>query len=397
MYATLLGMGQRLLINWVYYHPIGHAMEAYRAAQAFRNSNPDMHIAVALNARTAIELASCVPAVDAVYPIAVDDVTSLADAHRAIVAVPRDWDYVYADPRQCAPMGSEALDLIAQAVRSSVRTGLIHDGWDTPDGYPPHHLTPLALDLPEDATRFAQDFVSPEATARISLLLGAGSDANRTPPLAFWRALIGHLVAGFPGVEIVLLGALGGGRTVTSGLERSAIDALVRASPAVRDAFDLGLLNQLAIARCCDLHISPHTGMAFAIQAVGVPWLALAGGEIHEAVLNGVPFVSVYTDCPRYPCGPWFDPIKNAMLPDCQARRGAARPFLCMTGERLTARLPDILRAARVLIEGNLSYQECARAHYQALLPRLGADEGTPIFFDWPRVMDEDFVFPKQA
>jgi len=251
VYATLLGMGQRLLINWVYYHPIGHAMEAYRAAQAFRNSNPDMHIAVALNARTAIELASCVPAVDAVYPIAVDDVTSLADAHRAIVAVPRDWDYVYADPRQRAPMGSEALDLIAQAVRSSVRTGLINDGWDTPDGYPPHHLTPLALDLPEDATRFAQGFVSPEATARISLLLGAGSDANRTPPLAFWRALIGHLVAGFPGVEIVLLGALGGGRTVTSGLERSAIDALVRASPAVRDAFDLGLLNQLAIARCC--------------------------------------------------------------------------------------------------------------------------------------------------
>ncbi len=65
-----------------------------------------------------------------------------------------------------------------------------------------------------------------------------------------------------------------------------------------------------------------------------------------------------------------------------------------MTGERLTARLPDILRAAHLLIEGRLSYQECVWTHYRAMLLRLGADEGTPIFFDWPRVMDENFVFP---
>jgi hypothetical protein len=57
-------MGQRLLINWVYYHPIGHAIEAYRVAQAFRTSNPGLEIAVALNARTAVDLAPCVPAVN---------------------------------------------------------------------------------------------------------------------------------------------------------------------------------------------------------------------------------------------------------------------------------------------------------------------------------------------
>lgn len=390
-------MGQRLLINWVYYHPIGHAIEAYRVAQAFRNSNPDLEIAVALNARTALELAPCVPAVDTVYAIDVDDVASPEGAQKAIAAVPRDWEYVYSDPRQGTPMGSDALDLIAQAFRSFLRAGLINDGWEIPDGYPSQHLTPLALDLPQEAKEFAQHFVSPAATARVSLLLSAGSDANRTPPLTFWHALIRHLMTEFTGAEIVLLGAFKPGRSVTQGIDRGAIDDLIHEFPTVCNAFDVGLLNQLAIAQRCNLHISPHTGMSFAIQSVGVPWLALAGGEIHEAVLNGVPFVSVYTDCPRYPCGPWFDPVKNAMLPECQERRGEERPFLCMTGERLTARLPDILRAARLLIEDRLSYQECVQAHYRAMLPRLGADEGAPIFFDWPRVMAEDFIFPRRT
>ncbi len=35
-------MRQRLLISWVYYQPVGHAIEAYRAALAFRNANPDL-------------------------------------------------------------------------------------------------------------------------------------------------------------------------------------------------------------------------------------------------------------------------------------------------------------------------------------------------------------------
>ncbi len=317
-------MGRRLLINWVYYQPVGHAIEAYRLALAFRNANPNLWIGVTVNARSGPELAACVRAVDAVYPVEVDDVMSLDDAREAVAIIPRDWDYMYSDPRQSTPMGWDALDLVAQAVRAHVHAGLVNNGWETPDSYPSQHLTPLALDLPDDAKAFAQRFVSPDATARVSLLLSSGSDANRTPPLTFWRVLIRHLLVEFAGAEIVLLGAFKPGRSVTHGIERGAINDLTHEFPAVRDAFDLGLVNQLAIAQRCDLHISPHTGMSFAIQAVGVPWLTLAGGEIHECVLNGVPFVSVYTDCPHYPCGPWFDPVKNAMLPECQARRGEA-------------------------------------------------------------------------
>jgi hypothetical protein len=82
-------------------------------------------------------------------------------------------------------MGWDALDLIAQAVRAHARTGLINSGWETPDSYPLQHLTPLALALPHDVKGFAQRFVLPDATARVSLLPGSGNDAHRTPPLTF--------------------------------------------------------------------------------------------------------------------------------------------------------------------------------------------------------------------
>jgi hypothetical protein len=115
---------------------------------------------------------------------------------------------------------------------------------------------------------------------------------------------------------------------------------------------------------------------------------------MHEAWLNGVPFVSVYPTCIRYPCGPWFDPVKNAMLPECRERRTQQRPYLCMSDEWLMQRLPDVVEAARQLIGRQLPYQECARRHYEAMLPRLGRQDGDPIFFDWSAAMSPDFVFP---
>lgn len=54
----------RLLIDWVYYPPVGHAIEAFRLAAEFEHADPGLHIGVLLNARAPLELAGCVPAVD---------------------------------------------------------------------------------------------------------------------------------------------------------------------------------------------------------------------------------------------------------------------------------------------------------------------------------------------
>src|SRR5581483_8515069 len=170
-----------------------------------------------------------------------------------------------------------------------------------PEGFPGTQRAPLVLRLPESARQAAGTFVRPGAATRICLVFGSGTEASRTPPMSFWRALIRRLLAEFADLEIILLGALEAGRSITQGVTRAALDALLAEFPQVKDGFDRGLVNQLAIAERCQLLISPHTGLGFATQCVGLPWLVLSGGWASETWLNGVPHVSIYPDCPRYP------------------------------------------------------------------------------------------------
>jgi hypothetical protein len=387
---------KRLLINWVYYQPVGHAIEAFRYGQAFRNRNPDLEIAIVLNARSAVELGQCLPAIDAVYAVDLDEFEQPASRNVSLERIPQAWDYVFTDPRHQQPMGWGALDQFEREFRAYIHAGAVNDGWSWGE-LPPATLSPLVLRLPKDAAHVAEQFLGPEQKTRISLLMGSGTDACRTPPISFWCKLIQQLVAAFANVEIVLLGALDQRRSVTKGLIQDDIDRIMQEFPQVRNAFDLGLLNQLALAERCSLHISPHTGMSFAIQCVGVPWLVLSGGEVAEYIVNGVPFVSIYPDCDYYPCGRWFAPQKNPMLPECLARQANDQPWLCMTGARLEQKLPAILAAARALLNNELSYQACVRKHYAEMIPRLGKKQGEPFMEGWPSVLEEDFIFRREV
>jgi hypothetical protein len=133
--------------------------------------------------------------------------------------------------------------------------------------------------------------------------------------------------------------------------------------------------------------------MSYAIQCVGVPWLVISGGDVAENIVNGVPFVSVYPDCKYYPCGPWFAPQKNPMLPECVDRRKDGQPFVCLSEERLARKLPQIMAAARRLVNRDLRYVDCVRQHYQAMLPRLGKHDGEPFMDGWPHVLAKEYVF----
>jgi hypothetical protein len=68
------------------------------------------------------------------------------------------------------------------------------------------------------------------------------------------------------------------------------------------DAFDLALVEQLAVLEACDALLSPHSGFGFAASCVGTPWATISGGRWPEYFFNGVPFRSVLPDPRRYPC-----------------------------------------------------------------------------------------------
>jgi hypothetical protein len=389
---------KKLLINWVYYHAIGHTIEALRCAQNYRNANPELEIAVALNARGGVDLAHCLPAIDRVYPIDVDAFEAPCGVLDSLEAIPQDWDYYIVDPRHKYSMGWKALDRCEQAFHTHIRARHTANDYLAWERLPLESRSiPLALKLPAAAHQFADDFLPIHRQTRMTLLFGSGAEPTRTPSISFWRKLIGQLIEDFDDLEIILLGALKPGQTMTQGITREDIDGLLREFSQVRDGFDLGLLNQLAIAERCDLHISPHTGMSFAVQCVGVPWLVIAGGDVAENIVNGVPFVSIYPECEFYPCGPWFAPQKNPMLPECAARREKAQPFLCLSEARLAERLPDILAAAHSLVNRDRPYLECVHQHYQAMLPRLGKQDGEPFMDNWPDALSEQFVFGSKA
>jgi hypothetical protein len=90
---------ERLLVNFFYAHPVGHAVEALHYCQGHHAAAPERLVSVALNAASACELAAYCPFVESVYAIEHPFVEPCRDSARALAAVPRHWDWVVDDFR----------------------------------------------------------------------------------------------------------------------------------------------------------------------------------------------------------------------------------------------------------------------------------------------------------
>lgn len=362
-----------LLINWVYYRPIGHVIEALRLACDIARADAGLRISLALNAEAPAELVECVDCVEHVYRVDVE--------RRFPKDLPREWDYVLIDPRASTPSGWPALDRFHQAFRERVNGTRLNP--EDPAHMLPRKIEPLRLKLPQRARDFAAARLTGDHAPRVSVLFGAASQM-RAPSLAFWTRLFDAFFERHPNGALVLLGKLQGGGSRTRGITARDIQSMCDRYPAVHDAFDIGLLEQLALAERCQLHISPHSGMSFAVQAVGVSWLAISGQEWHEFMLNGVPLVSIFPDCPLYPCF-------REMYPECRTRIRDGVRTPCIEDEALFTKLPQIIAAMESLLAGEIAYRPAAEQHEKALRERLGPDSWSII--DWPAVIADDYVY----
>lgn len=52
---------QTLLLNWIYYRPVGHAIEAISEAANYHAANPNLDVHLLLNSQTAMELGEFCP------------------------------------------------------------------------------------------------------------------------------------------------------------------------------------------------------------------------------------------------------------------------------------------------------------------------------------------------
>jgi hypothetical protein len=98
-----VGGRRSVLVNFVYCHPVGHAIEALHYCHGYHRADPGLRIGLALNADTPTELAVLCPYVDDIYPVSVDVFDRAYDPASALGVIPAGWDWVVSDARGQQP------------------------------------------------------------------------------------------------------------------------------------------------------------------------------------------------------------------------------------------------------------------------------------------------------
>lgn len=343
----------RLLVNFFYAHPVGHAIEALRYCLGYHAADPALEIHVALNADTPVELAGCCPFVARAHAIRHPFVEPCEDSAARIAELPRAWDHIAEDVRRHL---DQQLDLFAGMRGYYAATDALLTGRRGVAGFPAPAYVPdqqLRLELPGPAP-FAAD-------GAIAVMPAGSSERHLYPSVGAWEAILDAL----PDAPVVLVGKLArDGRTTTS-FGADELERLLAHRRRPLNAFDLPLLDQLAVVERCGLFVSPHTGFGMAAVALGTPWLAISGGRWFEWFFNGVPFRSIIPDPERYPTFTLFEEPGTGAMSDARIRED----------------LPRIEAAARELLAGDLDYETALREYFPALEAAV-PDPGAIFTFD---------------
>ena len=391
-------MTKRLLINWAYYDPAGHVVEALQHAHGYHGANPEVEISLLLNAASAVDITRGCPWLATVYPVSLAEVVAQGAAARSLRAVPQVWDYVVHDPRvlpgAMVPGWDEEELMAAQpviqdylrattwsgaspgfAARGTLHwdsTGLLASDTPLPFAANAH----LRLVLPEEARALAERYRHDGPTICILPVSSAGLAQSPSPRA--WERVCATLAGAFPGARLYITGITSVndvGRRVGFGFGPEEARAIGERVPGVVECFDIGMWNQLALMERCDLFCSPHTGFAFLAQFVGTPWLTISGCPWPEYLFNGVPFYSALPDCPHYPAAAHRDS-------ECMRRWNDGVQPDCMSDRAIEARIPDILAGARLLLGWELSFEEACQLHIEKLRAAGRNPKHFP-YFNW--------------
>jgi hypothetical protein len=347
----------RLLVNFFYAHPVGHAIEALHYANGYHAADPELEIAVALNAATPVELAAYCPFVSAAYGI---EQPLLEPAKPSLGHVPREWAWVVDDGRRHQELQLRMFPGLRDYYAASDEHLTAARG-RRPAGYPPPAYLPhqpLRLRLPGDARAAAAARLG-ERGATIAVMPAGSSERELYPSLGSWQLILDALADAFPDTGIALVGKLARDERSSTSFGADELAALLAHRSRPVDCFDVPLPEQLAVVEACDVFLAPHTGFGLAALAVGTPWLALSGGRWFEYWFNHVPFRSIIPDTGRYPSFSQFQPGLDAAS---------------MGERRFRDDLDRIVAAAGELLAGTLTYERALSEYFEALLAAHGGD-----------------------
>jgi ADP-heptose:LPS heptosyltransferase len=344
-----MAASRTLLLNWIYYYPVGHAVEAFAAAAEYGAADPDLHIHVLLNSQTAVELAEYCPWVKAVHAIDVDEVAKSGSEASCLAHLPREWDCIVSSERlvQNRPSYSDALirchEVIDGMIKARIWRG-IRGETGNGDGPAPMYIPNAEFRMKPPPSARAWVRQHDHDGILCSVLLGGSSTEPIYPRIRWWIRLLHELHQAFPDMHFLITGSTDSStrRSTTQGYSDDEVKKLFDATPNSSNCYDVGIGNQLALLELSDLFISPHTGFAFLAPCVGTPWLAISGARWPDPTYARTPFYAV--------------------LPTCPERMEKSIPVLCMDSD-LDRHIPEVVEGARLLLDPGFDLAAAARMY----------------------------------
>ena len=339
-----------LLLNWIYYYPVGHAVEAFAAAAEYFAANPNLEVNLLLNAKTPVELSQYCSWVKKTYAIDVEEIAVNGQTASCLTDLPREWDYVVSSERLLDNPSSysEALirchnvidDITTARIWRGIRGDVGQGNQAVPEYIP---FTAFKMEPPLQARVWARQFSQYDPLCAV--LLGGSSSEQIYPHVDWWIRLFKEMRHAFPAIHFLIMGSTdpSKGRSTTHGYSTEELKTLFDVTSNASNCYNVGLPNQLALLEQADFLVSPHTGFAFLAPSVGTPWLSISGVRWPDPTFARMPFYAVLPKCPEYPC------YLN-MLPECRDRLERGIRTLCM-GDDLFERINEVVAGARLLLD----------------------------------------------
>lgn len=359
----------KILINHIYHRPVGHVLEAIKRSKGFYDANKNVEIHVALNKESTYELTKACPWIKKCYAVDTKDVLKSGKKAKSFKSIPKKWDYVLYDSRileetkEREKLWSLEKAYVNYYKLSEIAFNVRWQGseWEIKKfpkelKYKPN--SKIELSLPKESLNFVKKKYG-YGGSKICIMLGGSAGYAYYPSIKTWIKIIKSLNKEIPQLKIYLTGVSEskGGRTHTQAYTKKNVEQLKKFDNVV-DCYDIGLWNQIALLKMCDVFISPHTGFAFLSPCVNTPWLTISGGDWPEYFFNDVPFYSVFPDDKKYP---YVGKGKYSKHGGNFSGKWGKIPH--MDPKNLDEKIPEIVKFAKLLLNEKLTYREAVKLH----------------------------------
>ncbi len=357
-------MKKKLLLNWVYYRPVGHAIEPLKLAKGYKIANKNLDIYLLLNSESPIELAMACPWIKKTYSISLKEVEEFGNKAKCLQKIPKKWDYISIDNRaRNLNKNYNHPDLVkTQEVLNKIFIAKIGKGYVEQSGGHDSSILPIkanpkiTLPIPQKAKEFAKKFKHKGPT--IAIMLGGSAGDKQSPSIEMWLKICLALYKSIPNLKIYFTGISksNDGRTSTKGFALDDVGSLISKLSNAEKVYDVGLWNQIAFISKCDIFLSPHTGFAFIPPLVGTSWLEIATCPWPAYFFNDLPFYSVLPKCNSYPS-------RHITEKGCGKLLKENKKAICVSDKLLEKKIPEIVKGAKLLLTSGFTYGKAIKLH----------------------------------